>query len=67
MLGLLPKGTHEYELLISPETVQSFIGDTFEAVETKGVIVSNPITMEMSETSWTRANYLMMTRQRRDL
>ena len=25
VLGLLPKGTHEYDLLISPETIESVV------------------------------------------
>ena len=29
VLGLLPKGTHEYELFISPEDVQRALQDKF--------------------------------------
>ena len=67
LLGLLPKGTHEYELLISPETVQQHIGGTFETIDVRGVTVKNPLTMEMGETTFTRANYMMVAKYRRDL
>jgi len=73
VLGLLPKGTHEYDLLISPETVEGVVHQgnklrgvqPFETVEKTGAFLANPLTMEMTETpSFLRGNYLMMFRPR---
>ena len=75
VLGLLPKGTHEYDLLISPETVESVVHQgnklvgvqEFETVEKTGAFLANPITMEMKEVkSFLRGNYLIMFRPRLD-
>lgn len=67
VLGLLPKGTHEYDLFISHDTVMEHIRDKFSLVEAKGVTVKNPITFEMTETNYLRANYMMMCKARQDL
>ena len=75
VLGLLSKGTHEYDLLISPETVESVVHQgnklmgvqEFETVEKTGAFLANPITMEMKEVkSFLRGNYLIMFRPRLD-
>ena len=76
VLGLLPKGTHEYDLLISPETVESVVHQgnklmgvqAFETVEKTGAFLANPITMEMKEVkSFLRGNYMIMFRPRPDV
>ena len=67
VLGLLPKGTHEYDLFISHDTVLQHIRDKFTLVEAKGVTVKNPLTLEMRETDYLRANYMMMCKARQDL
>ena len=76
VLGLLPKGTHEYDMLISPETVEKFVHSgnqeagvkPFETIEKTGAFLANPITMEMKEVdSFLRGNYMIMFRPRTDI
>ena len=71
VLKLLPKGTHEWDLLINPETVEKYLAKgnpahnvpPFETVETTGVTVKSPFTMEMGEMpTFTRSNYMLMAR-----
>lgn len=38
---LLPKGTHEYNLFVSHDTVEGFIASSFQTIEAKGVTVKN--------------------------
>jgi 2-polyprenyl-6-hydroxyphenyl methylase/3-demethylubiquinone-9 3-methyltransferase len=47
LLGLLPKGTHEYDLFISHDTVMSHVSDKLALIEAKGVSLKNPFTFEM--------------------
>ena len=76
VLGLLPKGTHEYEQLICPETVEKFVTESkpgngvqqFETLHKTGVFLANPLTMEMKEVdSFLRGNYMMTFKQRQDI
>lgn len=76
VLGLLPKGTHEYEMLISPETVEEIVHagnkdhgvKPFETVAKTGAFLANPLTMEMKEVDhFLRGNYMMMFRPRPDM
>ena len=76
VLGLLPKGTHEYDMLISPEMVEKFVHPgnpeagvkPFETIEKTGAFLANPLTMEMKEVdSFLRGNYMMMFRPRTDI
>lgn len=67
VLGLLPKGTHEYDLFMSHEDVMASIREKMELIEAKGVAVKNPFSMEMHEVDYLRANYMMITRARQDL
>ena len=69
VLGLLPKGTHEYDMLINAETVEKFVHQgykevgvpPFKTVEKTGVCLANPLTMEMKEVpTFLRANYMVM-------
>ena len=75
-LGFLPKGTHEYDMLINAETVESFVHGgnqengvgPFETVEKTGVLIANPLTMEMKEVpQYLRTNYLAMFKPRVDI
>jgi len=56
-------------MLISPDTVANVLGSRkFEVIETTGVTVKNPLTMEMKELpGYVRTNYMMMARPRLDL
>lgn len=67
ILGLMPRGTHEYDLFISQDEVMQRIQHKMELVEAKGVTIKNPLTMEMKETDFLNANYMMMCRVRQDL
>ena len=60
ILGLLPKGTHEYDLFISHDTVMEHVRDRLSLVEAKGVALKNPLTFEMCESDNLRVNYMMM-------
>ena len=62
VIGLLPKGTHEYELFLSLEDAMKHVEESEFLLEAKGVMVTNPLTMEMSETNYLRANYMVMCR-----
>lgn len=73
VLGLLPKGTHEYNMLINAETVESIVHEgnvsagvkPFETVQKTGAFLANPMTMEMKEVdSFVRGNYMVMFRPR---
>lgn len=62
VLGLLPKGTHEWDLLIRQETVEEYLAAVDCAtVDKTGATMLNPITREMGEIPYLRANYLMMS------
>ena len=76
VLGLLPKGTHEYDMLISPETVEQVVHagnkeagvKQFQTIQKTGAFLANPLTMEMKEVdSFLRGNYMMMFRPRADI
>jgi 2-polyprenyl-3-methyl-5-hydroxy-6-metoxy-1,4-benzoquinol methylase len=82
VFGLLPKGTHEYDLLITPETVENILKGgnpeegvvPFEVITKTGVGVAGVSPMsfkngfEMTEyPQFTRANYMLMARARTDL
>ncbi len=43
------------------------IENKMELIEAKGVSVKNPLTMEMQESDFLKANYMMMCRARPDL
>ncbi len=42
----------------------SHISDQMELIEAKGVVVKNPLTFEMMEVDYLRANYMMMCRMK---
>ncbi len=64
ILGLLPKGTHEYGLFISPETIEEYIGHQMTAIDTKGATVRNPLTMEMCESNNLKSNYMLIAKHK---
>ena len=65
ILGLMPKGTHEWEQLITVQTLEEYLtSSNFETIIKSGVVVCNPMTMEMRETSWLRSNYMLIAKQR---
>jgi len=70
VLGFLPKGTHEYELLITPETVEKILGESNLTVTNKTGVFLKPTLafdakrgMEMEEyPNFLKSNYMMMAR-----
>ena len=44
-----------------------YVSDKLSLIEAKGVIVKNPFTFEMGESSYLRANYMIMCKARQDL
>ena len=64
VLGLLPKGTHEWDLLIRQETVEEYLKEVnFSTISKTGATMVNPITREMGEIPYLRANYLMLSKK----
>lgn len=64
VLGLAPKGTHEWDLYINPEDIEKIIGPHgFQTVEKKGAGVTNLLTFEMDETNDLDVNYLMLSKK----
>ena len=64
VLGLLPKGTHEWDLLIRQDTVEEHLKEVdCETISKAGSTILNPITREMGEIPYLRANYLMMSKK----
>jgi ubiquinone biosynthesis O-methyltransferase len=64
VLGLLPKGTHEWDLLIKQDTVEKFLDEVnAPTIARTGATITNPITREMGEIPYLRANYLMMAKK----
>ena len=64
VLGLLPKGTHEWDLLIKCETVEKYLSEVnCSTLNKTGATIINPITRKMGEIPFTRANYLLMSRK----
>ena len=61
VLGLLPKGTHEFDLMINQETVAKYLEEVgVRTIGKTGVTITNPISREMGEISCLRANWMMM-------
>jgi len=64
VLGLLPKGSHEYEDLISHDTVANYLKEVnCEEVAKIFASILNPITREMGEIPCMRTNYLLMIKK----
>ena len=63
ILGLLPKGTHEWDYLINQETCEEYLDEVgFKTFARSGVTITNPLTKEMGEIPCLRANYMMMAK-----
>ena len=74
VLGLLPKGTHEYDLLITSEEVERIISNPnlakdgvhpFEVIKKTGIFLKPPSLkgglIEMTEyPNYTKGNYMLM-------
>ncbi len=63
VLGILPRGTHEYEKLIKPSELASYCRTSkLDPIQLKGMEY-NPLTYHYWLSSDTRVNYLMATRK----
>lgn len=62
---MVPMGTHEWNRYLNAEDIENIIApEGLKAINKAGVMVSNPLTMEMKEfPNWLRGNYLMMTKK----
>ena len=64
VLGLLPKGTHEYDQFINQETCQKYLEAIgIDTIAKSGVTVTNPFSMEMGEIACLRTNYMMVAKK----
>lgn len=61
-MRLLPLGTHEYEQFINPIDIENILNEVqLRRLDQTGVMVANPITMEMTETpNYLRSNFMMI-------
>lgn len=60
LLGIIPKGTHEWEKFITVEEMQDYLNESgFRLVDIKGCFY-NPLTSNMSLVNDTSVNYILM-------
>ena len=65
VLGLLPKGTHEWDQLINQSTCEGYLDEVdFETYARSGVTITCPVTKQMGEISSLNSNYMMMARKK---
>jgi len=61
LLGLLPKGTHEWEKYLHAEEVEAMFNESgVIPLQSTGVGIVNPLTFEMGEVGCRRVNYMMI-------
>jgi len=65
ILRLVPAGTHDWNAYINSEDVENIIWpEGLRTLDKKGVMVKNPLTLEMTEVSnWYRSNYMLIARK----
>ena len=65
LLRLLPPGTHDWNQYINQEEIEDVINERgFRTLGKAGVMVTNPLTLEMGEfPNWLRANYVMISKR----
>jgi 2-polyprenyl-3-methyl-5-hydroxy-6-metoxy-1,4-benzoquinol methylase len=65
ILRIVPNGTHEWDKYIDSEDADNAINDRgFVTLGKSGVMIKNPISMEMTEfPNWLRANYMIMSKR----
>lgn len=58
-------GTHEWKLYMNPDQVESILAQKGgQTVAKAGLMISNPLTLEMSEfPNWLRGNYMLMAKK----
>ena len=61
---MVPMGTHEWKQYLNYEDVEAMISGQAKVVAKAGVMITNPITLEMEEfPNWLRGNYMLMARK----
>lgn len=62
---MLPMGTHEWDQYINIEDVESILrGDGGQVTDRAGIMLTNPLTLEMAEfPNWHRGNYMLMCKR----
>jgi 2-polyprenyl-3-methyl-5-hydroxy-6-metoxy-1,4-benzoquinol methylase len=65
ILRIVPAGTHNWNDYINSEDVENIIwSEGLRTLDKKGVMVKNPLTLEMTEVyNWYRSNYIMISRK----
>ena len=59
LLGIIPKGTHEYEKFICPEVLEEYLhSESLQILDKKGVFY-NPLTNSMCEVDSLISNYIV--------
>jgi ubiquinone biosynthesis O-methyltransferase len=62
---MLPRGTHEWKLYMNIEQVEGILRPQGgQTVARAGVMITNPLTLEMDEfPNWLRGNFMMMVKR----
>ncbi len=62
---MLPLGTHEWDQYINIEDVESILrSGGAEITDRAGIMITNPLTMEMGEfPNWHRGNYMLIAKR----
>jgi polyprenyldihydroxybenzoate methyltransferase / 3-demethylubiquinol 3-O-methyltransferase len=62
---MLPLGTHEWNQYINIEDVEGILrSGGGQTIDRSGIMVTNPLTMEMGEfPNWHRANYMLISKR----
>ena len=62
---MVPMGTHEWKLYMNHDQVEGILRQGGgETIARAGLMISNPLTLEMSEyPNWLRGNYMLMVRR----
>lgn len=60
---MVPMGTHEWRQYINPEDLEAMLRPG-QVTARAGLMVSNPLTLEMAEyPNWLRGNYMLMAKR----
>lgn len=61
MTRIIPMGTHEWSQYIDAKDVEGILESEAKVIAKAGVMITNPLTLEMGEfPNWLRGNYMMM-------
>jgi 2-polyprenyl-3-methyl-5-hydroxy-6-metoxy-1,4-benzoquinol methylase len=61
---MVPMGTHEWTKYINADDMERMIQPEGRVTAKAGLMITNPITLEMDEfPNWLRGNYMMMVKR----